>query len=308
MIKDFIRRLVPRAILEGIQRLRRFGKNDSKNNSAYERAVLPGSQAYENSKRLLLEQTINAPKGLTNFRVGGKLPKGYGVGIDERCVEYPWLLSKLPIGTQRLLDAGSALNHEFLLDHPVIRDKSLHILTLAPEAGCYWQKGISYLFDDLRSIPIRDDYYDFVACISTLEHVGCDNTVYTGNPGHAEDQTDQFEIVMRELRRVLKPGGTLFLTVPFGAYKNHGLFQQFDRNLLTRAIKAFGDTRQVEEFFFHYHVEGWNWANASECFDCQFVDWIIQAWQRNEWPDPPPVEPDLAVAARAIACVQLVKL
>jgi len=36
---------------------------------------------------------------------------------------------------------------------------------------------------------------------------------------------------------VLKPGGSLFLTVPFGIYRHFGTFQQFDRKLLSRVVE-----------------------------------------------------------------------
>src|SRR5262245_32134835 len=54
----------------------------------------------------------------------------YGYRIDERIVELPWLLSRLPRGQQRLLDAGSALNFEPIIFHPRIAEKKLFIVTL----------------------------------------------------------------------------------------------------------------------------------------------------------------------------------
>src|SRR6185369_11734557 len=116
-----------------------------------------------------------------------------GVGIDERCVEYPWLVSRLSREPETMLDAGSALNHAFLLDLPQLSTKKLHILTLAPERNCFFQRGIGYLYEDLRRLPLRSELYDCVACISTLEHVGCDNTAYTGGAEHgAEQDPDAF--------------------------------------------------------------------------------------------------------------------
>ena len=69
----------------------------------------------------------------------------YGYRIDERIVELPWLLSKLPRGPQRLLDAGSALNFQPILKHPCIAEKKLVISTLAPESHSFWDRGISYV-------------------------------------------------------------------------------------------------------------------------------------------------------------------
>src|SRR5262249_53275417 len=97
---------------------------------------------------------------LQKFRCGEPLPAGYGIGVEERIVEYPWLLTNLSDKQEVLLDAGSVLNYDFIVDHPLFKRKTVHILTLAPEDKAFWKKGISYLFADLRRIPIRDDYYD----------------------------------------------------------------------------------------------------------------------------------------------------
>ena len=250
-------------------------------------------------------RTLGDESLLARFRLGDPLPTGYGIGVDERCVEYPWLLAHLDQRSDVLLDAGSTLNHAFILNHRVLREKVIHVLTLAPERNCFWAKGISYLFHDLRDIPIRNDYYDVIACISTLEHIGCDNRQYTRIGAHSEQRVKDFALTMKELRRVLKAGGTLYLTVPFGVYSHFGTFQQFDRNLLSRAIKAFGKAREVTKIFYRYKAEGWNVADAMDCSECEYVEWINQP--HYQWPSPLPVEPDRAAAARAVGCVRLMK-
>lgn len=267
----------------------------------------PWSPGYNLYKRQLINEASSEDTLLECFRHGQSLPVGYGIGVDERCIEYPWLIAHLQDGPEILLDAGSALNHDFILEHPIWRQKVMHILTLAPEANCFWWKSITYLFHDLRDIPIRDAYYDLIVCISTLEHVGCDNSPHTHNHTHGEDCRDDFELAMRELARVLKPGGRLLLTVPFGIYRDYGSFQQFNRALLSRAIDAFGTAREVNETVYRYTAEGWNVAKAEDCSDCEYVEWVARVWSHHQWPNPLPVEPDRAAAARAVACVQLIK-
>src|SRR5262245_24851469 len=61
------------------------------------------------------------------------LPQGYGYRLDERVIEYPWLFDRLPARGGLLLDAGSVLNHRFLLERDRLRDKRIFISTLAPE-------------------------------------------------------------------------------------------------------------------------------------------------------------------------------
>ena len=266
--------------------------------------VVPWSPGYGAYRERLIVQALADEMLLDRFRSGEPLPPGYGVGVDERCIEYPWLLAHLRDKPEILLDAGSALNHDFLLEHPVLQRKVIHILTLAPESRCFWQKGISYLYEDLRNIPIRDDYYDTIVCISTLEHVGLDNTLFIQSEAYAEQRPDDFLVALLEMRRVLKPGGRLFITVPYGKYRNFGSFQQFDAQLVERIIAAFESAR-VEQTHFRYTADGWNSSTPEACGDAEYVNWIMQP--PSQRPANFPDHPDRAAAARALACLMLIK-
>ncbi len=272
-----------------------------------QKGIVPWSSDYGCYRIELIARSISDESLLERFRLSKPLAAGYGIGVDERCVEYPWLIAHLPASATCLLDAGSVLNHDFILKHPLFDNKKLHILTLAPEANCFWEKGVCYLYDDLRDIPTRDDYYDAIICLSTLEHLGCDNILYTEDETYRENRPDDFVLAMKEFNRVLKPGGVLLLSVPFGVYRQFGIFQQFDRALLSRAVEAFGLASEVVEMFYRYTANGWQLATAADCAECEYVEWIAKAWQHQQWPNSIPVEPDLAAAARAVACVRLVK-
>lgn len=300
-LRQVVKSLTPPIVIDTI---RAYSKKDTV--QLYLRSGrVPWSQGYSVYRTQLIVSVLRNESLLGLFRRGMPLPPGYGVGIDERCIEYPWLVAHTHEGPGNYLDAGSTLNHEFILDHPVFRQKVMHILTLAPEANCFWHRRISYLYHDLREIPLRDAYFDTIACLSTLEHVGCDNTVYTQRDAHREHCVDDFVFAIREFARVLKPGGSLLLTVPFGKHRYFGPFQQFDRRLLSRAVEAFGKAEGVAETFYRYTAEGWNVADVADCAECEYVEWITQA--TDQWPNPLPVEPDRAAAARAVACVRLIK-
>lgn len=225
------------------------------------------------------------------------LRSGHGWRLDERVVEYPWFFSNLPDGPGRLLDAGSVLNFPYLLLHPKIAQKKAFVSTLAPEAWAAWQNGVSYVFEDLRDSCFRDDYFDSVCCLSTLEHVGLDNTMlYTADTSKNEQNTGSYRDFLLELRRILKPGGTLYLTVPFGRHVNHGWFQVFDAEMADELIATFAPSA-VDETIYQYQPEGWVNSGRDSAKDCLYFD----IHKQKDY------DPDYAAASRAVICLMLTK-
>ncbi|MCC6652927.1 MAG: class I SAM-dependent methyltransferase [Candidatus Eisenbacteria bacterium] len=256
------------------------------------RGTRPWSLGYQTHKRREIVRAVR--EGL--FR-GGDLAPGYGLHLDERVVEYPWFLSRLPAGPGRLLDAGSVLNHKFLLDLPELREKTITIATLQPEAEAFWHRGVSYAFTDLRDTCFKDACFDWVVCVSTLEHIGLDNAfLYSQRQKDKEAAPDTYLLAVRELRRVVRSGGTLFLSVPFGRYANHGWFQVFDKQMLDRVIDVFAPSAHTAAFF-RYSVDGWSPAHAEELKDATCFD--IHTSRR--------LDPDLAASARGLACIELIR-
>lgn len=225
------------------------------------------------------------------------LPSQYGRWLDERIVEYPWLFSRLPHGPGKLLDAGSVLNFAALLRHSLIQEKELTIMTLAPEEDCFWRHGISYVYGDLRTIPFRDDYFDQIACISTLEHIGLDNTLlYTRDAAMNENAPDSHHLALLEMHRVLRPGGSLFLTLPFGWSEVRSWIQVFDSFAIDRIIETFSPARACQ-LYFRYHAEqGWQVSSPNDAADARYFDFRTDL----PWPGRP-------VAAEAVACLELQK-
>ena len=256
----------------------------------------PWGRGYVQYKQRELSRALNDQALLQQFRLSAPLPPGYGWRLDERIVEYPWTISRLRPGHEAVLDAGSTLNFQYLLDLPTIACKSVVTFTLAPE-GVHSRENVSYLYGDLRETFFKDACFDTIVCISTLEHVGMDNNLlYSTNAQFREDRREDYLIVIAELWRVLRPGGQLLLTVPYGRSGGHGWFQQFDEEMVERVIATFAPSRR-EKTYYKYSAEGWNVSDAEACAQCEYFD-IHAATVPNG---------DGAAAARAVACVQLVK-
>ena len=165
-------------------------------------------------------------------------------------MEIPWALSRLPAGPGALLDAGSSLNHAFVVGYCQGQGWKLHVLTLAPESRCFWDRGVSYVYGDLRRTVFADDAFGAVVCISTIEHVGMDNSFYAGAaPSARPGDAWEFLAAVKELKRVLEPGRALYITFPFGRHEDHGWFQQLDAGRVDRLVDAFGPVRASETVF-----------------------------------------------------------
>jgi SAM-dependent methyltransferase len=249
----------------------------------------PGTLAYDATHRALIGALLDDTEWQSIFAADEALPTGLGVGYDERVVEYPWLFSRRVRG--RVLDAGSVLNHRHVLERLLPRVDDLTITTLAPEPMAFTSLGVSYLYADLRELPLRDGWFDEVVCLSTLEHVGMDNTTYGADTPRAAAPTEEAAQALRELVRALKPGGRVHLSVPFGRREDHGWFRQLDRDDVNALFDQAGVTSS-QETVFAYSSGGWRRVPASEVTDCTYHAGAGRA-------------DDLAVAARAVLCATI---
>ena len=143
-------------------------------------------------------------------------------GTDERVVEVPWVLSRLvPAG--RVLEVGYAYAEPAYLAG-LLRSR---VELVGADLATRDVEGMETVEADVRDLPFATGSLDPVLLVSTLEHVGADNAVY-GLAG-ASDEGARLR-ALRELSRVLRPGGSLLATTPLGEPGDHGWFRQEDEN------------------------------------------------------------------------------
>lgn len=283
----------------------------SNNDFLETRRLRPGKGAIETpipwtseyfSHRAQYNEKILADAGIINlFRLGFQLPDYFAVGLDERSIEYPWFLSCASPTARKILDAGSALNHPEILKDRYWDNKELTIVTLAPEANQFKLDWLQYVYSDLRKLPFADNYFDEIICISTLEHVGMDNTKFLNLPDYNEQNNLDFLTALSEIHRTLKPGGRLLLTVPFGKHLNYGDFQQFDKKMLDTAASLFSREKRYERYYYYTPI-GWKLADSDvQCSNVEYSSYAIgSSWGGTTSSSPP--DGDGAAAARAVAC------
>jgi SAM-dependent methyltransferase len=173
----------------------------------------------------------------------------FGRGMSERVIELPLALEMARLSEPgKVLDAGCSLNHPDLLGAVgPLRARLVH-LTISGEREpmAIDSDNVSYVFGDLRSMDWKDGTFDRIACVSTIEHVGLDNTMY-GGP--RDNDPGSWILAFRELRRVLRPGGRLLLTFPHGPAENRGWFQVLDDRDVNRMLEeSSGDQHHLKRF------------------------------------------------------------
>jgi len=176
-------------------------------------------------------------------------------GTDERVVELPWVLSRL--SGKRALEVGYAFAEPPYL--AALLQAGFDELVGVDLASAD-VPGLTGVQADVRELPFGDGSFDLALCVSTLEHVGADNSGYGLQ---AEDDGASRLTALRELRRVLTPRGRLLITVPCGEPGEYGWFHQDDVRGWTRLFARAGFFIEEQEIY-ELAEEGWRTAPELE--------------------------------------------
>jgi SAM-dependent methyltransferase len=255
---------------------------------------IPGTSGYSAARWGAIERGLSERTDL-----------GYGyhdAGLDERVVEYPWALHRLKerwIPGTPILDAGSALNHPPILAY-CRREKlrPISVVTLHYEGDADVSDDVRYEFSDLRQLPYRDEWFSSVVCLSTLEHVGMDNLMYGDTAGASSDPNREVGRALRELRRVTRPGGVLFLSVPFGKRDDRGWFRILDAGDLQLLAQS-PDWRVDHSRIVRATESGWQECSAADAASAGYNE------PQSEKSAGRRTAPPWVSAAEAIALVEL---
>jgi SAM-dependent methyltransferase len=183
---------------------------------------------------------------------------------DERAIEIPWCLARYD-GEDRVLDIGYAFAEPAYLAGVVA-------LGAAELAGADLAEaevpGLQPIVGDVRALPIEDGAFDFVLCISTLEHVGRDNEVYDVDAPR-DEQGD--EAALRELNRILGRDGRLLVSVPTGEHDDQGWQLQRAPADWIAVFERAGFVVYEDELYVREDA-GWHSASLAEAAEARYRD------------------------------------
>lgn len=202
-----------------------------------------------------------------------ELPSPYGRGMPERAVEL--LLARLLYRPNlRVMDVGYAnamACHLRMLEtlEPPANLTGLDIAEPVYDARRYYARAVRASVID---VPLPDESFDLIWCISTLEHVGMDNTNYVEGAG---DKGQSPVAAVKEMIRLLAPGGRLLVTVPFGRFEDLGWMLNYDSSHLQTLLDAAPPCATAKTWYFrHTFGGGWTLANPDEL---RYVGYYDQA-------------------------------
>jgi len=170
---------------------------------------------------------------------------------DERAIEIPWTLSRYT-GEERVLDIGTANAEPAYVEG--LRELD------APELVTVDLAEPADVVADVRALPFEDGRFDVAFCVSTLEHVGLDNSVYGIEAKRDEDGQ---ESALRELHRVLASDGRLLVTVPTGERDDQAWQLQRTPHEWISLFERSGFLVFEDELYVHAE-DGWRTATLAE--------------------------------------------
>ena len=175
------------------------------------------------------------------------------VMLTERVVEYPLTFQALPANPTTVLDVGSGNSplpyHLACTGHSTVAVDFLSYPIQHPN--------LTALRCDATKLPFRNETFRYVTAISSLEHFGLGGY---GDPILADGPLQ----ARTEILRVLKPGGSLIVSLPVGSKRKQQGTSQLDYHVFSRTdLKGFTKGFKISTIRFFHYIE-YTWMPCSE--------------------------------------------
>ncbi len=172
---------------------------------------------------------------INHITVGKYLEKRF-ISDHLRKLEYSFLadcLSRIGIERRKIIDMGGGFSFSTITIMLLVK---AHTNVYSLDVSDFPRKSknsVYYIVGDCMDTKLSDKSMDVVSLISTLEHVGL------GRYGDPLDPDGDIK-AMKEAKRILKKGGYLILTIPYG-YPTvvYNLHRVYDAGRFVRLIKGF---------------------------------------------------------------------
>lgn len=169
------------------------------------------------------------------------------IRFNERAVEYAFVFQKLAmLYPQTVLDVGTGTT---ALPHLMRR---CGCLVTAIDNRDHWTEGMVnrhyyVINDDITNTHLPPESYDFITCVSTLEHI------------------KDADSAVRNMFALLKPGGHIVLTFPYNEQK------EYVENVYELPGSTYGKGRPyITQSFSRRELDRWITENSAEVVDQEY--------------------------------------
>ena len=147
---------------------------------------------------------------------------------SERVVEIPLVFKNTPLPKKKILDVGC--RYSMLSIQLASLGHEMHGIDI----NNYKHKHPNFIFHkaDILSSNFPKDYFDVVIALSTIEHIGL------GRYGDKQDIGGDTKAV-RQILRIIKPGGRFLITLPFGKAVKTNWFRVYNMEKLRKLLTGF---------------------------------------------------------------------
>jgi len=176
---------------------------------------------------------------------------------NDRYIETTFVIQNLPKPPAKILDVGSSGSFFPLTLSAFGYDTyGMDIRNYAITNRIAF-KNFTFIREDIRRTTLADTSFDVVTAISTVEHIG----LY-GRYGVSEDAWGD-KMAIEAIKRVLRPHGTLLMTVPFGKARVIKPYNRiYDGNRIKDITRGF--TIDKEEYYMQDIEDNWYQCSKSK--------------------------------------------
>ncbi len=175
---------------------------------------------------------------LVDYKRFHDFARNYELKVNERIVELPFALRELnhPNGSKGL-EFGCATSRLSL----ELASAGFQVTGIDLDDYYFTHPNLKFIQGDFLKSNLKENYFDAVVSVSAIEHCGLK---YYGDDA-AEDGDRQ---VVEKIWRILRKGGKLIMTVPFGKPGvRKGKYRVYDAKMLEKLLNGFKVIKQ--EFY-----------------------------------------------------------
>ena len=152
---------------------------------------------------------------------------------DGRLIEYPFVVAKLvSLAKGRLLDVGCVAKRNLVPG--TFANLGWEVYGIDNRQFKFTFPNFHFVLGDITKTDFPDNFFDAVSAVSTLEHIGL-----RGRYGISKDDPEGDAKAVREIRRILRVGGRLLVTSPYGKEKRQTTLERvYDRDSLNELFSG----------------------------------------------------------------------